>query len=186
MDHDVWSLAYKTVLEFKSNCVFLWEAHAVTTLLCPECGSEPRRAPLTKSIISACGWQSVCRVNRDVCSSRQVGAYVCPLGVEKGKHACYSSKDFRNKLILLFSKDALNWWKVTAGAFICYKWCLVQANVFLFELFIHQRILKKYHTNLTQLLSRTTVFNIDNNNKTCFWAANQHIKMISEGLWRLE
>ncbi len=37
-----------------------------------------------------------------------------------------------------------------------------------------------------KLLSSTTVFNLDNNEEM-FWAANQHIRMISEGWrWRLK
>ncbi len=33
----------------------------------------------------------------------------------------------------------------------------------------------------TDIISSTTVFNIDNNKKYVSWAANQHIRMISEG-----
>ncbi len=76
-DHDVWSLAYKTVLEFKSNCVFLWEAHAVTTLPL-ECGSEPRRAPLTKSIMSACGY-SQCVGWTEMCVAQDRLVHMCVL-----------------------------------------------------------------------------------------------------------
>ncbi len=37
-------------------------------------------------------------------------------------------------------------------------------------------------TIFTKTLSSTNVSNIDNNNNNVSWAANQHVKMISEGL----
>ncbi len=33
----------------------------------------------------------------------------------------------------------------------------------------------------TKILTSTTVFNIDNKKENVFWAANQYIRMISEG-----
>ncbi len=47
-----------------------------------------------------------------------------------------------------------------------------------FELSIHQSIEKLYCISFQKILSSTAVFNIDNN---VSWAANQHIRMISEG-----
>ncbi len=37
------------------------------------------------------------------------------------------------------------------------------------------------YNNFRKKLNNTNVFNIDNNNNNVSWAANQHIKMISEG-----
>jgi len=46
---------------------------------------------------------------------------------------------------------------------------------FSIELSIHQRILKNKIVSL-KILSSTTVFSIDNNKK-CYWAANQQFRM---------
>ncbi len=59
-------------------------------------------------------------------------------------------------LIILFSKDTLNWSK---GTFGCYKKNIFQMQL---TLSIHQRILKKgndsFHNNISKI-----VINIDNN-----------------------
>ncbi len=46
---------------------------------------------------------------------------------------------------------------------------------FIFSLCIYQIFIKN-----AELLCSTAAFNMDNN-KTCLWAADQHIRMISEG-----
>ncbi len=69
--------------------------------------------------------------------------------------------------LLLFSKDALIWSKVTVNVFIMF--------LFLINAFYSS---KKYIMVSTKILSSTTDFNIDRN---VSWAANLHIIMISEG-----
>ncbi len=78
---------------------------------------------------------------------------------------------------LLVSKDALNWSKVTV-------------NVVLLNFLFIQETWKIYITVSTNILSTSSVFNIDNN-KTCFLSSTHlHTRMISEGScdtedWRL-
>ncbi len=70
---------------------------------------------------------------------------------------------------LLFIKDALNWPKVTAKAFIMLLKISISDKCYSFELSIHLWILKKNQciTVSTKICISTTVFNIDNNQK-CF------------------
>ncbi len=79
--------------------------------------------------------------------------------------------------------DALNRSKVTAKTF---EKIYIAHKCWSFELSIYQRILKKYLTIFTEILSSTTALNIDDNNKKCYRAVNQHIRRISEGHLRLE
>ncbi len=118
---------------------------------------------------------------------------------------CCFFRFFWKKSILLFSKDTLNCSKVTVKTFIMLQKISVSNKCCSLELSINQRILKKKMYQFPQnILGSTTDFNIDNNQK-CFkiqdfylshtrlyreyitssemwvsWAANQHIRMISE------
>ncbi len=71
---------------------------------------------------------------------------------------------FLKKLIVLFSKDTLNWSKWTVKTFIMLK-------TFYFELSIHQIILKKSRpiTVPTEILSSTTVLYTDINKKCSYY-----------------
>ncbi len=80
-------------------------------------------------------------------------------------HHC--SKVLGSKLMLLFSKDALHWSKVTVKTFIMSK-----------DFYIHQRILKKYqdfHKNLKHRFFQLILM------RDVSWAENQHIRIIFEG-----
>ena len=80
---------------------------------------------------------------------------------------------FLKKLILLFSKNALNWSKVTVKTFIMLQKIIFQINAVLLNfLFIKESWKKKniVHKYFVQLYT----INVS-------WAANQHIRMISEG-----
>ncbi len=61
------------------------------------------------------------------------------------------------------------WSKVPVKTFIIHKCCS-------FELSIHQRILKKCRTISANILSSTTVFNIDNNKKCFLWILEWFLK----------
>ncbi len=90
---------------------------------------------------------------------------------------------FLKKLILLLSKDALNWSKVTGKTFIMLQKLISISNKCCFNfLFIKESWKIKYITVYTKIFSRTIVFN---NNcliiiRNVSWAANHHIRMISE------
>ncbi len=79
------------------------------------------------------------------------------------------------KLTNLFSKDALNWLKVTINIFLMSQKISVLCT---FKLSVYQRILeKKIHStknDAAQVLSASVIINVS-------WAANQYIRMISEG-----
>ncbi len=72
------------------------------------------------------------------------------------------------KLILLFSKDALNRSEVTVKTLTLLPKISISNKCFSFEFYIHQIILKMFPHH-----------SIDNNK--CFLSTNQHIRMISEG-----
>ncbi len=75
---------------------------------------------------------------------------------------------FWNKLTLLFSRDALDWSKMTVKTFIMLQKIISQINAALLNfLFICESWKIKYITVSTKILCSTTVFNIDNNQK-CF------------------
>ncbi len=85
---------------------------------------------------------------------------------------------FLKKLIFSFSKHALNWLKVTVKTFIINKISLSN-KCCSFELSIHQKILKQnvslFPHEAAQLFSTLIII------RNVSWAANQHIRMISEG-----
>ncbi len=74
-----------------------------------------------------------------------------------------SNKLFLKKSILLFSKNTLNWSKVTS---IISQKVSIWYKLSSFDISIHQRILKNSVTVSTKLLSSTMVFNNDNNKKS--------------------
>ncbi len=103
--------------------------------------------------------------------------------VSSWKYTFLNVKKFLNKLILLFSKDALKWSKVTVKILILLQRISILNSVLLNFLF-YQGILKywkKCIIVLTKILSSTAVFNIIINMRNVTWAAHQHINMISEG-----
>ncbi len=103
-------------------------------------------------------------------SSKLIYTTVQKIGVSK--------ISFLNKLILLFRKDALNWSEVTVK--VCIKYFYFK-KCRSFELPVHQRI-KKYQFpqkyEAAQPFSMLMMIIIIRN---VSWAANQHIRMISEG-----
>ncbi len=75
-----------------------------------------------------------------------------------------------------FNNYALNWSKfVVKTLLMLQKVCI--SHVCLFLLSIHQRMYGKYMMVSTRILSRTTVFNIDDNKKNVFCAPNQHMSI---------
>ncbi len=73
---------------------------------------------------------------------------------------------FLNKCILLFSLDALNWSKITIKIFVMIS---ISNKCSSLKFFILQRILKKNSMDSTEILSITTVSNIDySNNKSAY------------------
>jgi len=77
----------------------------------------------------------------------------------------------KKKLQLVFSKDALNWSKVTVKTFI----------MFIMNFQFIKGAWIKWIMVSTKILSSKTVFNIDNNYRNVSWAANHQIRIISEG-----
>ncbi len=91
---------------------------------------------------------------------------------------------FFKKLILLFSKDTLNWPKIDSkDIYNVKKLFLFQINAVLSNFLSIKGYWKQCITVSMKIWSSTIVFNIDNNQKCFwfFWAANQHIRIISEG-----
>ncbi len=78
------------------------------------------------------------------------------------------------KLILLFSKDALNWPKVMTKTSIMLRKISISDKCCSSELSIHQRNLKKIYSAVFNIIIIIIIINV-------FWAANQNIRMISEG-----
>ncbi len=54
-------------------------------------------------------------------------------------------------------------------------------KLYLFERYIYQTVLKKKTVSTKWLITKTGCNTDDDDNNNNFWAANQHIKMISEG-----
>ncbi len=76
------------------------------------------------------------------------------------------------RLILLFSKDALNWSKVMIKTFIMLQKISISDKCCSSELSIHQRNLKKFSSAIFKII--IIIINV-------IWGANQNITMISEG-----
>ncbi len=82
------------------------------------------------------------------------------------------------KLILLFSKNVLNWSRSNKKILVSF----LLINVF--ELSVHQRNQKQFIMISTKILRSWTVFNINNTLLMIIivsWTVNQHIRMISKG-----
>ncbi len=71
-------------------------------------------------------------------------------------------------LVLLFSKDTLNWSKVMIKTFLMWQKIYISDKCCSSELSIHQRNLKKILLSCFQ----------QNNNNTYFWAANQNDRIM--------
>ncbi len=88
---------------------------------------------------------------------------------------------FWKRLILFFSKDALNLSKVTVNTFIMLQKISILNKCCSFELAIHQRILEKKCIMVSTKILRSTTVSTLIITRNVSWAANQHIRMISEG-----
>ncbi len=89
---------------------------------------------------------------------------------------------FFKKLMLIFSKDVLNWSKMTKDIMLhnismLYKCCSFELSIHLRILETKKRTYQHFHKNIKQYI---TVFDIDKI-RNVSWAPNQHIRMISEG-----
>ncbi len=80
------------------------------------------------------------------------------------------------KLILLFRRDALNWSKVSVKTFLMLQNLSISNKCCSFELSHHQMKNKTNKNKTAQLFSTLIII------RNASWAANQHIRMISEGL----
>ncbi len=92
---------------------------------------------------------------------------------------------FLNKLLLLFIMDISYWPKVSVKTFIMLQNIAISNKCCSLELSIHLWILKNkmYHVS-TKILSSTTVFNIDNNQKCFLSILLWFLKIMWH--WRLE
>ncbi len=87
-------------------------------------------------------------------------------------------KRYSENVILLFSEDALNRSKVIVKTFIM-KYSILN-KCCSFKLSIPQRILKNKTNQFTQKYEAAQLFSTLIIIRNVFWAANQHIRMISE------
>ncbi len=89
-------------------------------------------------------------------------------------------KKKKKEIQLLFSKDALNWSKVTVKIFIILQKISISNKCCSFELSIHLWILKNKMYQFPQKYSAAQLFSTLIIIRNVSWAANQHIRMISE------
>ncbi len=91
----------------------------------------------------------------------------------------WGKQDKKKRLMLLFSKDALNWSKVTVKTFVmfkkipfnkCWKCSFEPSKKCFFNIENNY-----YYTIITIIINNLASIIIDNN-----WATKQHIRMISE------